>query len=144
MGNFTLASLVWHAIATKQDYKSFNFYITLPWLIWAKDLHLSDLIVLRVHCSKLMGFPSRSLNPLWECTTFSTTVGLNIFKGRTINDLGGAGKSGKKNSTATRSGKKTQRLVAKEKKTQHKFSARGSPQIINGPPLSIPETGQVK
>ncbi len=33
--------------------------------------------------------------------------------------------------------KKVQRLVAEEKKTQREFSARGPPQIINGPSLNF-------
>ncbi len=58
---------------------------------------------------------------------------------------GARAKAVKKNSTATRPGKKnstqqpgrkkkkTQLPVGQEKKTQREFSARGPPQIINGP-----------
>ena len=67
---------------------------------------------------------------------------------------GGSGKSGEKNSTATRPGKKTQlnnpeenknstqqpgrkknSRLAGTKKSQCEFSARAPPQIINGPSL---------
>ena len=36
--------------------------------------------------------------------------------------------------------KKVQQLVAEEKKTQCEFSARGPPQIINGPSLSLKQS----